>query len=133
METLTLKILKETGADIDPTNVEDCHWINTKGPKKATIKFSRRMHVNKVRMAKNKWKVNTFALRDLKVRYSNVSLCTYYKKFLAKYKKLHTNNSIHAFWESNGSIKLKVSPILNVHAVAHDACGRTTNIESIFI
>ena len=41
-------------------------------------------------------------------------------KLWAKCKKLCCNKVIHAFWISNGSIKLKVSETGNVHTVSHD-------------
>ena len=84
--------------------------------KKVIIKFSRRKNANKVRSKKRKLKSkNVTSLGINKPIYINDSLCTYYKKLWAKCKKLRDNQGIHAFWISNGSIKLKESEIGNVH------------------
>ena len=121
LEDLTLKVLNEIGVNVDSRNVEDCHWIKTQGPKKVIIKFSRRKDANKVRTDKKKLKgKNLTSLGINKPIYINDSLCTYYKKLWAKCKKLRDNQVIHAFWISNGSIKLKVSETGNVHTVTHD-------------
>ena len=120
LEELTLKVLNEIGVNIDSRNVEDCHWVKTQGPKKVIIKFSRRKDANKVRTDKKKLKgKNLTSLGINKPIYINDSLCTYYKIW-TKCKKLHDNQVIHAFWISNGSIKLKVSETGNVHIVTHD-------------
>ena len=38
---------------VDPSNVEDCHWIKpSKGAKKVIVKLSRRKDANKVRLFK---------------------------------------------------------------------------------
>ena len=41
--------------------------------------------------------------------YINNTISTYYKKLREKCKKLRDDKVIHAFWISNGSIRLKVS------------------------
>ena len=100
--------------NIDSKNVEDYRWIKTQGPKKVAIKFSKRKHANKVRTEKKKLKGKNLASLGMnKPIYINDSLW-------AKCKKLRDNQVIHAFWISNGSIKLKVSETGNVHTVTHD-------------
>ena len=38
---------------VDPSNVEDCHWIKySKGAKKVIVKLSRRKDANKIRLFK---------------------------------------------------------------------------------
>ena len=38
---------------VDPSNVEDCHWIKpSKGAKKVIVKLSRRKDANKIRLLK---------------------------------------------------------------------------------
>ena len=38
---------------VDPSNVEDCHWIKpSKGAKKVIVKLSRRKDANKMRLFK---------------------------------------------------------------------------------
>ena len=117
LEDLTLKVLSEIVVHVDSRNVEDCHWIKTQGPKKVIIKFSRRKDANKVPTEKKKLKgKNLTSLGINKPIYYK----SYYKKLWAKCKKLRDNQVIHAFWISNGSIKLKVSETGNVHTVTHD-------------
>ena len=121
LEVLTLKVLNEIGVSINSRNVEDCHWIKNQGPEKVIIKCSRHKGANKVRTEKKKLKLkNLTSLGINKPIYINDSLCTYYKKLWAKCKKLRGNQVIHAFWISNGSIKLKVYETGNVHTVTHD-------------
>ena len=121
LEDLTLKVLNEIGVNIDSQNVEDCHWIKTQGPKKIISKFSKRKDANKVCTEKKKLKrKNLTSLGISKRIYINDSLCKYYKQLWANCKKLRENQVIHAFWISNGSIKLKVSETGNVHTVTHD-------------
>ena len=46
---------------VDPSNVEDCHWIkSSKGSKKVIAKLSRRKDANKIRLLKKVWKVWTY-------------------------------------------------------------------------
>ena len=75
------------------------------------------LSISRYRYMKGK---NLTSLGINKPIYINDSLCTYYKKLWAKCKKLRDNQVIHAFWISNGSIKLKVSETGNVHTVTHD-------------
>ena len=80
-----------------------------------------RKDANKVRTEKKKLKgKNLTSLGINKPIYINDSLCTYYRKLWARYKKLRDNQVIHAFWISSGSIKLKVLETVNVHTVTHD-------------
>ena len=107
--------------NIDCRNVEDCHWIKTQDPKKVIIKFSKRKDANKVWTEKRKLNgKNLTSLGINKPIYINDGFCTYYKKLWAKGKKPRDNQVIHAFWISNGSIKLKVYETGNVHTVTHD-------------
>lgn len=83
--------------------------------KKVIIKFSRPKDANKVLTETKKLKgKNLISLEINYVFYRNNSICTYYKKLRTKHKKLRDNIVIHAFWISNGLIKLKVSETGNV-------------------
>ena len=42
LENLILQIFEKIDTNVDPANVEGCHWVKTHGPKKVIIKFSRR-------------------------------------------------------------------------------------------
>ena len=90
--------------------MEDCHWIKIQGPQKVITKFSRCKCSNKVRTEKEKLRgKNLTSLGINKPIYINNTISTYYKKLREKCKKLRDDKVIHAFWISNGSIKLKVS------------------------
>ena len=53
LESLTLKIFEKIYANVDPANVEDCHWVNIQAfQKKMIIKFSKGNNANKVRAEK---------------------------------------------------------------------------------
>ena len=41
---------------IDPSNIADCDWLKSNGPKKVIIKFSRCKDANLIRKNKNKSK-----------------------------------------------------------------------------
>ena len=41
---------------IDPSDIEDCHWLKSHGPKKVIITFARRKDANLIRKNKNKLK-----------------------------------------------------------------------------
>ena len=66
---------------VDPSNVEDCHWIKpSKGAKKVIVKLSRRKDANKIRLLKKG--LQGMKLSSLGINsavYINDSLCTYYK------------------------------------------------------
>ena len=118
---LTLKVLNKIGLTIDSKNVEDCHWIKNQGPEKVIVKFSKVRNANKVWAEKKKLEgKNLTSLGINKPICINDSLCTYYKKLWTTCKKLLDNKAIHAFWISNGSIKLKVSETGIIHTVIHD-------------
>ena len=42
LEETTMKIFDKFDVVIDPSNIEDCHWLKNNGPKKVIIKFARR-------------------------------------------------------------------------------------------
>ena len=48
-----LGIFKKLDVMVDPSNIEDCHWIKSdKGPKKTILKLSRRKDANTKRLSK---------------------------------------------------------------------------------
>ena len=48
-----LGIFEKLDVMVDPSNVEDCHWIKpSKGAKKVIVKLSRRKDANKIRLLK---------------------------------------------------------------------------------
>ena len=84
---------------VDPSNVEDCHWIKpSKGAKKVIVKLSRRKDANKIRLLKRG--LQGMKLSSLGINsavYINDSLCTYYKILWGKCRKLLSNKYIHSF------------------------------------
>ena len=115
-----MQIFEKIDINVDPANVEDCHWVKTQGSKKVIIKFPKRKDVNKIRAEKKLKGKNLTSLGINMSVYINDSPCIYYKKLCAKCKKLHSNKLIRAFWSLNGSIKLNLSENGNIHVIAHD-------------
>ena len=92
--------------NIDPANVEACHWLksNNKG-RKAILKLSRQKDSDEISRVRSKLK--TTDLKRIGITtpvYINDSLCIYYKKLCSKCKKLWSNKFIFSNWVSNGSI-----------------------------
>ena len=92
LESKVLEILEEIDFPIDPTLVEDCHHLPSKGsPKKVIIKLNRRKDIRRILLNKNKLKNLKAELVKLpgetKVL-SNESLYLYYKKLWSKCKWL---------------------------------------------
>ena len=53
LEGTVLGIFEKLDVMVDPSNVEDCHWIkSSKGAKKVIAKLSRRKDANKIRLLK---------------------------------------------------------------------------------
>ena len=103
LEETTIKIFDKLDVAIDSSNIEDCHWLKSNGPKKVIIKFTRRKDANLIR--KNKSKLKGMNLCSIGVNnpvFINDSLCSYSKILWQKCKKLWSNKYIHAFWVSNG-------------------------------
>ena len=65
---------------IDPSNIEDCHWLKSNGANKVFIKFGRRKDANLIRKNKNKLKeMNLCSIGINNPVFINDSLCSYYK------------------------------------------------------
>ena len=107
---------------IDPSNIEDCHWLKSNGPKKVIIKFARRKDANLIRKNKNKLKgMNLCSIGINNPVFINDSLCSYYKMLWRKCKKLWSSKYIHAFWVSNGTLRLKLTESGRVHMINHSS------------
>ena len=108
--------------NINPAEIEDCHWLPTyKGPKRVIVKFSKRKDANSVRRAKKNLKgMDLSSLGITSPVYINDSLCQYYKTLWKKCKKLWSNKYITSFWVSNGSIRLKVVENGNPRIISHN-------------
>ena len=120
MENLTWQIIEKIGISVDPGNVERYRWVKT-AFKKSDNQVIQTKDTNKIRAEKKKWKGKNLTSLGINAPvYINDNLCIYYKKLWAKYKKLHNNKLIYAFWTLNGSIKLKVSENGNIHVITHN-------------
>ena len=98
LEDAALQLFKKLDVEVDLSNIEDCHWLSSKGPKNVVAKFSKRKDANRVRMDKKNLK--GMALSSTGIRspvYINDSLCKYYKMLQQKCKKLCVNKLIHCF------------------------------------
>ena len=86
LEGTVLGIFEKLDVMVDPSNVEDCHWIkSSKGPKKVIVKLFRRKDANKIRLLKKGLKgMNLSSLGINSTVYINDSLCTYYKILWSK-------------------------------------------------
>ena len=49
LETTPIKTFDKLDVEIDPSNIEDCHWLKSNWFKKVIIKFSRRKYANIIR------------------------------------------------------------------------------------
>ena len=56
LEETTLKMFDKLDLTIDPSNIEDRHWLKSNGPKNVIINFARRTDANLIRKNKNKLK-----------------------------------------------------------------------------
>ena len=108
MERTVLGIFEKLDAMVDPSNVEDYHWIkSSKGPKKVIVKLSRRKDTNKIHLLKKGLKgMNLSSLGIDTMVYIDDSLCTYHKMLWGKCRKILLKKYIHSFWVTNGAIKL---------------------------
>ena len=118
LEGTVLKVFEE----FDPSNVEDCHWLasRTRLSIKAIIKLSKHKDANKIRrVTKNLKNLNLSSLGIKNPLFINDSLFSYYKMLWGKCKNLSSNKSTHAFWVSNGSIRLKIGENDRVNIKTH--------------
>ena len=120
LEKTTIKVFVKLNVAIDPSNIEDCHWLKSSGSKKVIIKFARRNDGNLIRKNKNKLKgMNLCSIGINNPVFINDSLCSYYKMLWRKCKKLWSSKYIHAFWVSNGTLRLKITENGRVHIITH--------------
>ena len=106
LEETILKVFEKL--DVDPKNIEDCHWLKTRNSsKEVIIKLSRRKDAFKIRQVKKILKsLNLESVGKSSPVFINDSLCVYYKKLWSKCKKLWDNKYILGFWVSYGLITM---------------------------
>ena len=56
LENTALNLFRKLDVEIDSSNIEDCHWLPSKWPKRAIIKFSKRKEANRIRHCKKNLK-----------------------------------------------------------------------------
>ena len=63
LEETLLKVFEKLDVDVDPKNVEDCHWLKTRNSsKKVIIKLSKRKDADKIRQVKKKIEIVEFGV-----------------------------------------------------------------------
>ena len=116
-----LTVLSKLNVNINPANVEACHWFNSNNEgKKAILKLSRRKDSDETRRVRSKLK--TTDLKPIEITtpmHINDSLCFYYKKLWSKCKNLWSNKFIFGYWVSNGSIKIRISKRSPVKVISY--------------
>ena len=121
LESTVLKIFEKLEVNLDPSDVEDCHWISSKnGPKWVIVKVSKRKDASKIRSSKRQLKdMDLTCICINNPVYINDSLCTYYKMLWRKCKSLRMNTLIHSFWVTNGSIWLRSFENSRTNVITH--------------
>ena len=76
-----LGIFETLDVMVDPSNVEDCHWIkSSKGAKQIIVKLSSSKYAKKIRLLKKGLKsMNLSSLSINSAVYINDNSCTYYE------------------------------------------------------
>ena len=105
LEKTTIKIFDKLDVAIDPSNIKDCHWLKSNGPKKVIVKSARRKDANLIRKKLKGMNLCSVAINN--PVFINDSLCSYYKILWRKCKKLWSSKYIHAFWVSHGTLRLE--------------------------
>ena len=120
LEETVLKVFEELNVVVNPSNVEVCRWVASSTSRKVIIKLPRHKDANKIRRVRKNLK--NLYLSSLEIKnpvFINDSLCSYYKMLWNKCNKLSSNRSIHAFWLSNDSIRLKIGENDRVNIITH--------------
>ena len=117
LEKTTIKIFDKLDVAADPSYIEDCHWLKSNGSKKVIIKFARCKDANLSRKNKNKLKgMNLYSIGVNSPVFINDSLCS---RCYGENAKLWSNKYIHAFWVSNGILRLKLTASGRVYVITH--------------
>ena len=120
LEETTINIFDKLDVAIDPSDIGDCHRLKSNGPNKIIIKFVGRKDAHLIRKNKNKFKgMNLCSIGINNPALINDSLCSYYKMLWRKCIKLWSSKYIHAFWMSNGTLRVKLTQSGRVHIITH--------------
>ena len=115
LEETTIKIFDKLDVAIDPSKTEDCHWLKSNGPKKVIIKFARRKDANLIRKNKNKLK----GMNLCSIGVNNPVFTKIASVHITRCYGENAKNSIHAFWVSNGILRLKLTASGRVYVITH--------------
>ena len=86
LEETTLKIFDRLDIKIDPSYIENCHWLKNNVPNKVIVKFARGKDANHIRKNKSKLKeMNLSSIFLNNLVFINDSLCSYYKNLWRKF------------------------------------------------
>ena len=97
LEDTALQLFKKLDVEVGSSNIEDCNWLPSKGPKRVIVRFSKRKDANIVRKVKKNLKGMDLSSNGIRSPvYINDSLCKYYKMLWRKCKKLYVNKFIHS-------------------------------------
>ena len=119
LEPKVIELLGKIDVSVSSEKIEACHRIGKEG-ERTIVKFSRRKDCFAVLTAKKGFKSIDLSDIGIKTVYINESLCGYYKKLWYSCKKLYKNEYIHAFWTSNGTVKIRIHENGKVHAISHE-------------
>ena len=119
LEPKVTELLGKIDVHVNSENIEACHRVGKEGVR-TIVKFSRRKDCFAVLMNKKKFKNMDLSDIGLNTVYINESLCSYYKKIWYSCKKLYKNDYIHAFWTTNGTVKIRIHENDRVHAISHE-------------
>ena len=105
-----MNIFRKLDVEVGSSNIEDCHWLPSTGPKSVIIKFSKQKDANRIRHYKKNLKGMDLTSPSISSSaFISDSLCQYYKMLWQKCKKLLTTKFLDSFWVSNRSIRLGVA------------------------
>ena len=80
LKKTTIKTFDDLNVAIDPSNIEDCHWLKSNRPKNVITKFARRKDAHLIWKNKNNLKgMNLYSVDINNQVFTNDSLCSYYK------------------------------------------------------
>ena len=120
-------IFEKLEVTVDLSYVGDCHWLPINGNKSVLSNFPNARMLIEFEREKMVRRMNLLSLEIKTPEYISDSLCRCYKVLRWKREKLWSSKFVHAFWVSNGSIKLKMADNDRVHIIIH-----SNDVEELF-
>ena len=114
LESTVIKVLESIDVRVNEADIEACHRLNKTqqdGSKTTIVRFVNRKHCE--RIMRNKKKFSTcdrgkLGYSDQVQFYASSNLCPYYSFLAWKCRQLRKANLIHATWETNGTINIRI-------------------------